>query len=452
MRQSAFTIFTDVRDRAAAEALRDLLDGYGDRIGSDESFPFGTFEDLHYATFVAIPDVGGHPKLLFEGNVDGTAAAFLEKLVRRAPDAVDTIYRHCVDYPAAGAADVAAVVAYLRSHDVGARTFFVAWPGFSVDDVHREQRLRDEIEAFLDAPEQAGLRDLPPEEIHRRIREHVGSNDTLRWAQSPPPSEFFVRYGPRLFTLLVAPLAVALVGLLLGAIRRRPSRHRTRSRLGLAAVVTVVGGAVAELWSAERGDDRRDLERDWQSQYAVGIAALGAVRRREDVQVQNHMISVTRVKAGWFRLQVLRLVLWAINLFARLRANRGSLGGIDSIHFARWVLTPDRKHLVFLSNFDGSWERYLNDFIDLAAIGLTAVWTNSDNHVGFPTTKWLLTKGARDEARFKAYARSSMVPSNTWYSAYPNLTVRNIENNRRLRQELCTTLDRPDAEAWLRRL
>jgi hypothetical protein len=124
----------------------------------------------------------------------------------------------------------------------------------------------------------------------------------------------------------------------------------------------------------------------------------------------------------------------------------------DHIHFARWVITPDGRHLIFLSNFDGSWESYLNDFIDLAASGLTAVWTHTDNAVGFPRTRWLVREGARDEARFKAYARFSMVPTNVWYSAYPDISVANIDNNMRIRADLVAPLDRSATEAWLRRL
>ncbi len=37
----------------------------------------------------------------------------------------------------------------------------------------------------------------------------------------------------------------------------------------------------------------------------------------------------------------------------------GFLGTIGTIHFARWVTMPGSRDLVFLSNYDGSWESYL---------------------------------------------------------------------------------------------
>ena len=80
------------------------------------------------------------------------------------------------------------------------------------------------------------------------------------------------------------------------------------------------------------------------------------------------------------------------------------------------------------------------------------MWSNTDNAVGFPRTRFLVTEGARDEVRFKYFARFSMVPTNTWYSAYPSLTVDNILNNIEIRKGLFATLDRDGARAWLRRL
>jgi hypothetical protein len=224
-------------------------------------------------------------------------------------------------------------------------------------------------------------------------------------------------------------------------------------RVALAAVLGLAGGAVHLLRREEAANERADRERatDWQAAYALTTTLEERLGAREDLGVQNHMASVTRIKDGWLRLGVLRLVLWVLNLVARAAANKGSLGGIPSIHFARWVVLPDRR-LLFLSNFDGSWESYLNDFIDLAAGALSAVWSNTANDVGFPATRWLVQGGARQADRFKSYARSSMVPASVWWSAYPELSASNIGNNMQLRAGLSAVLDLPASEAWLRRL
>ncbi len=269
-----------------------------------------------------------------------------------------------------------------------------------------------------------------------------------------PPKPFLVRNGPRVLLLLAAPPVLAVAATVTTAVHGRSRRATRRARATLVAGAALIGAAALELRRQEKAHDRHDRARhpDWETVYARWSENLAGIVQRENVQGQNHLASVTAIQDGAFRLAVQRVVLWAVNLVAALTANKGSLAGITSIHFARWVITPDRRYLIFLSNFDGSWERYLNDFIDLASKGLTAVWTNTDNEVGFPSTRWLILDGARDEQRFKSYARYSQVRTRAWYSAYPNLSNENIANNRAIREQLFVGLDRAGAEAWLRRL
>jgi hypothetical protein len=177
-------------------------------------------------------------------------------------------------------------------------------------------------------------------------------------------------------------------------------------------------------------------------------ADVQELAKREDRRPQNHLASVTMVKPGVFRFALLKTVLGAIELLGRHVYYKGSLGGIPSIHFARWAMINDGKQLLFLSNFDGSWEHYLGEFIDQAADGLTAVWSNS---VNFPRTKNLIQGGAADEQRFKAYARKSQTYTQVWFSAYPFLSVANVRNNAAIRQQLWGAMSDSVVDAWLRR-
>lgn len=451
-RQRGSTIVTPIVPEEVPHLER-LLNDDGDPRTNAGGIDMARLGRLHYASFVVFADAAGAPQLLFEANFDGRRDDFLRDVLRTSPGAVDAVYRHCVGYPAAGTADRHAVLDYLRDHDLGAGSFYIAWPGRSVDDIRREHRLRGELEAALDGPLAVELRGKGPQAIHRRLVQHVRATPDLAWATTPPTDPFLVRNGDRVAGLGAAAGIAAVASLAVTALR--PSAGRRPRLAAAAALAGLAGGAaglVVRLLVAERRDDARDRARDWQAVAAEWSENVAALRRREDVDVQNHMLGVTTIKPGPFRLAVLHVVLWAIALAARLRSNRGSLGGISSIHFARWVVTRDRKQLLFLSNYDGSWERYLDDFIDLAAGGLTAVWTNTDNEVGFPTTTLLVRNGARQEARFKAYARRSMVPTNSWYSAYPDVTVPNIAANRELRRGMSSPLDDGAARAWLRRL
>ena len=169
---------------------------------------------------------------------------------------------------------------------------------------------------------------------------------------------------------------------------------------------------------------------------------------------QNHLASLTYVKPGLLRAVVLRLTLFIVGLLARFWFVRGELGEIPTILAARWVIIRggQSERLLFLSNYGGSLDSYLNEFIDLGAVkGLNAIWSNTfvnrwsntlvelaDSKPGydFPETKFIFEKGAQAEKPFKAYVRQSQIETIVWYSAYPTLATININANSDLRQAL----------------
>ena len=67
-------------------------------------------------------------------------------------------------------------------------------------------------------------------------------------------------------------------------------------------------------------------------------AQVQEVVNQENRIVQNHIASVADVKPGLFRWLLLKSVLKLIHFLAAVSANQGSLSGITSIHFARWVV------------------------------------------------------------------------------------------------------------------
>ena len=195
----------------------------------------------------------------------------------------------------------------------------------------------------------------------------------------------------------------------------------------------------------------RQLEAsDWVSDRAPDPATLHAIiaRENEPGYAQNHMVSLTQIKPGWLRSFTLRLVFWAIATVGPLLYKAGHLGAIGTIHFARWVTVPGTRDFLFFSNYGGSWESYLEDFITLSHTGLTGVWSNT---VGFPKTTNLIGGGATDGERFKRYARQSMHPTRFWYSAYPELTTDMIRANADTRRGLSGAMTEDDAAAWLSR-
>lgn len=173
---------------------------------------------------------------------------------------------------------------------------------------------------------------------------------------------------------------------------------------------------------------------------------------------QNHLASLTLVKPGVLRRLMLRFALFAVNLLARFWFNRGELGGIPTILSARWVMIDGGRRLLFLDNFGGAWDSYLNEFIDLPAVkGLNAIWSNTfvgaaNRRFGFPATEFLFWKGAQDEKPFKAYVRQSQIETLVWYGAYPTLSVANINANTELRQSFGRALSPREVDAVFQKL
>ena len=175
------------------------------------------------------------------------------------------------------------------------------------------------------------------------------------------------------------------------------------------------------------------------------------VEQYEDFVAQNPFTAVGFVKPGRVRRVAMQTVLFGLDWTNQHIFNRDNLAGVRSIHFARWVPIDDGRRLIFASSYDGSLESYMDDFIDRLAWGLNLVFSNG---VGYPSTRWLILGGARDETAFKHYLRSHQIPTAVWYSAYDRLPARNVDANQQIRAGLATDLsgDESAVAEWLARL
>ena len=153
--------------------------------------------------------------------------------------------------------------------------------------------------------------------------------------------------------------------------------------------------------------------------------------RSEDFDITNQFSAIGEVKPGVFRRWLVIFLLWLLDYGARHIFRRGYLARVQTIHFARWVLLDDNRRLFFASNYDGSLESYMDDFINKVAWGINVVFGNG---VGFPRVSWLLKGGARFEQKYKRYLRRHQMPTQVWYKAYPGLSVADLNRNTRIRQ------------------
>jgi Dyp-type peroxidase family len=212
-----------------------------------------------------------------------------------------------------------------------------------------------------------------------------------------------------------------------------------RKTLGAELVVGLIAAAIAYVRF------RRKEEDDVPDTRPPSATAVGDILARENRGEQNHLAAVSTMKPGMLRRLALRIVLWSIGVSARYY-RPGTLQGIGTIHFARWILLPGTDKLLFFSNYSGSWESYLEDFIVRGHEGLTGVWSNTE---GFPKTHHLAFGGAEFGDQFKSWGRRQQNPTRFWYSAYPELTTGRVRINAAIRHGFATASTEADAARWL---
>lgn len=420
MTQTILTFICEI-DSDNLDRLTALLEQIQNDRDANPYVPFAALKSLHFASFVIHDDEDYGSILIFENNFDGLIDDYLEELSLYAGTGLHEIYGCCADYPD-GAYEKQKLIVYLGSRVVRPNAFHIGNVGRSAKRIVRENLLRRRIEEFLDGINTTDESIVAPRSIRSRIQTFTRNDPSLDWAEETQIRQTFAeRIVPWIKIIIVAVVIFILLPVII---------------------------PLAIIWLLIlRRKENRDADEFQEDFEFVSYSHIRKLVEREDRIVQNHLVSITNVKPGWFRLVTLKLILWLANLIART-SNKGELSGIPSIHFAHWSLIDEGQRLLFLSNYGGSWGSYLDDFIDKASIGLTAIWSSTS---GFPPAKFLAFKGARDGPRFKSFARRSQTAAIVWYSAYPDLTVQNINNNSAIREDLYTTLDDEAIKEWLQR-
>jgi hypothetical protein len=308
---------------------------------------------------------------------------------------------------------LAELAAFFRAYSRRAAAFYVAHPGLSVPVVHGDAALKAAVEARL-------------AELSHGAKVEAG--DALALAQD-------LQHTAR---ALAHKESLAL-GFIDRGLRERPGVIARAFMRPFAVILAFLLSPFYE-W---RDELVRKRQPSWETPELR--AKRDGIGLEEDRVDQNGLTHLVPIKPGWYRSFALGVMVHLVTALSDAGALIGRLGGIQTIHFARWVVLDDGR-LLFFSNYDGSWEAYLGDFIDKASLGLTMIWTNT---LWYPKTRFLLFQGAKDEEAFKAWTRACQVPTQVWYSAYPLLSVGDVLHNAKVRELLGQKLDAESAERLL---
>lgn len=401
-----------------AEALDRQLRALAGTPGSP-CFPFARLSGVHFGRLLVLGDGAPTPRLLFSLDVDAPLQPRLDQLVQLAGEDLDQVFSHCEGYPGPGGRGPQARLDYLRAHLTGVTVFYAHAVGRSVEQVRQADALRAAIEDFLDRSA-GGWDGRSAVEVRQAIQAFVRETPSLGWALAPlegPDLSFRLR--ELLHMIGVPALLILLLPLLLPAV------------------------LVWLVWL--RVHERRDPEPD----LVLDPGRLRDLRELEDFGPQNQISTLAEVKPGAFWHLTATAFLGIADYSARHLFNQGSLAGLRTVHFARFMSLGRPRRVLFTSYYDGSLESYMNDFIDKVAWVLNGVF---GNEAGYPRTRWLFGAGARNEAGFKAFLRGNQIVTQAWYSAYPQLTAANVDANAKLRAGLWGGMTEAEAAEWLRLL
>ena len=412
--------------------LRTLLDTMNAQPGmadpANALLPFGAFDRLHFARFVILEDatrgdiallglpVPSPPKhLVFMGDCDGPANDMLADLASRAEAGLRNIFGHCDDFDASGN-----VLDWMMAHDVPVAVNYVNWLGRTVVQIKQESALQRALAVRV--PRNAAGQGTDIRRIRRDLIAFVDAEVRAGRLTLTPPEP--TPFGWKIANLFHA-VAIPVAGVVL-----------------LPLIIVLFPFVVIMLRQREKADLEICPRPD--------PAALQTLRELEDRDVTNQFSALGSVKPGLFRRWLLSFVLVLTDYACRHIFNRGHLGRVQTIHFARWVFVDNKSRMVFASNYDGSHEAYMDDFVNKVAWGLNLTFSHG---IGWPRTEWLIKQGARHEKEFKYFQRRHQIPSQVWYKAYPGLTLTDLDRNQRIRAGLeATSMTDGQTLAWLRLL
>jgi hypothetical protein len=427
--QSSFMILAAI-DPAREAELRRLLGSMNTAPGRVDTnnalIPFAQFDTLHFARLLILDDkttgdvgVYGLPVqtcplyLAFLGDIDGDEDAFLQDLARRAKDGLRTLFSCCHGFTTN--TDLAD---WLRRHRSPSVANYVNCRGRTVRQVREEASLREALEVYI-ASNRHQLQDLSTQELHGKLRQFVNAEKSAGRItlsdESSTPVAWWIRnalhlIGGAVLLLVALPLLIVVAPFYLVLLRR-----------------------------LEKTDPEICPTADQ--------AHSNELSRSEDHDVTNQFSAMGSLKPGIVRLLTIIGVLGVVNFAARHFVRPGRLGRIRTIHFARWAFIAGKRRMAFFSNYDGSVESYMDDFINKTGFGLNASFSNG---IGYPRTNWLVLDGCADERKYKEYLRRHTVPTQVWYKAYPGLTAIDLERNTRIRRGLeSSSISDEEAREWV---
>jgi hypothetical protein len=141
---------------------------------------------------------------------------------------------------------------------------------------------------------------------------------------------------------------------------------------------------------------------------------------------------------AWYTAWMNRLAFWAAGAFPSTTLG---LRTLSLIHYARWVIVKPSQfpnlgngqpkedlkydYMLFFSNFNGSWNQYVDSFSSAISTGLNMFWIKN---IKYPQSVPMLP--------FHRYITSNQIWTDYYYNAYPMASSNDVKAGQRVRTGL----------------
>ncbi|OAN67120.1 hypothetical protein [Sphingomonas sp. TDK1] len=354
------TVYVPIKS-GQVESLRSILQRINDNKLDNDLYLLQEDRLTHSSRWVIVDDDPGRgPQLLLAAEFDGELDDYLRHQMAITPG-LDEIWSHCEGY-----AGRAHFIDFIRSNAFPTQAFYIAFPDETVASIRAKIAVRERLEGLLD---RAG----PVAESTAAVLAGM-PNVRTPWQK---------------------------VGDFLGRVRQ--NFHDAWLSLLLAIIKPISQIGQTKNFSRVTSFVKNPL----------------TPRAQQLTDLDGQMVTITTIKP--WRYPRLWLAFWINQFLGRFGWAPGLFADVGNLHSFRWVLIDNRKRLIFLSVYDGSWQNYMGDFIDKIIWALDGVYNNT---FGYPKG------GMRDVTQFQRWILNHQYQPQLFYRAYPEESVLNLIRDR----------------------
>jgi hypothetical protein len=367
---NALTVVTKIK-AGEKPALEKILTEISTCPGNNPYMRLPDGRNTHCLRCSIIHDEENGYRLLVAAEYDGDLESYLRELIQISPG-MDAIWSKCEGYQGKEFFEQ-----FIRKNGYETQAFYIAFRDETVESIKNKAAVRAHLERLLDdqyalaKPLLSVLSNLPPStSLWKKLRMCLAT-----WRKA------FHDWWLSLALAIVKPLAV------LGETKDFP--------------------LVTSVCSPQRN----------QNDLAPTI-------------YDGQMITITEVRRS--RRLRLRLGFMVNEFLGKYGYPPGLFAYVGTLFSFRWVLIDNRKRLIFISVFDGSWQNYMGDFIDKIIWALDGIYNNTE---GYPPG------GMTQVTEFQRWILEHQWEPQLFYKAYPKETVMKLIRDRDINNTASTILE-----------